>query len=317
MSVGADGAGPKRTVRPDCDVIVEEERQVVGNEILPGDAQIKRVPVVKLGAHLVEGLLGNCNGGVVCSLAEHVVPCGIRHVLRANAKGATRAAVERASLEEMRDRVVRHVDCRVRQRLDEILFVPRNTRSKTIRARARPLVQPVERLAEVVHRIVVKRLELVESKSDLLLPVLIAVVQIPLVAVGNNALVARARHDLLLRLKVADSKTLIDHFLPDDRLCVLNPLALVLADKHDALSEALEIDHVLGLVEQIAVVLAPDLEVVACLDGAQIAKPRDLNDGDGLKRQDHFVADAILLAERWLLDEVAEGGVVIRGIRRH
>ena len=112
---------------PDGDMVQKAEGQVVGEQILPGDSQVERVPIGELVAHHVEVLLGDLAVLRVLLLpAEDVVPDLGGHVLGGDVEQPVLVALQ-IGLEEVRDGVVRHVDGRVGEGLDEVLGVPRDS----------------------------------------------------------------------------------------------------------------------------------------------------------------------------------------------
>ena len=94
-------------------------------------------------------------------------------------------------------------------------------------------LQPVESGLEVASGLVVIRLQLLESLAGLLLPRLVGIVQVPLVAQSNDALVVRARNDGLLGLLVQLGLFLLDHLGLDLLLDVLDLLVGVWAHDQD------------------------------------------------------------------------------------
>ena len=65
-------------------------------------------------------------------------------------KERTRCTSIHISLQQMRDRVVRHVYCRVRERFYQILLIPRQLRTEAVAPRTRVLMEPVYTLCKVV-----------------------------------------------------------------------------------------------------------------------------------------------------------------------
>jgi hypothetical protein len=84
----------------------------------------------------------------------------------------------------------------------------------------------------------------------------------------------------------------------------------MIADEEDALLEARLLDELLRLLEELAVVLRLDLELLAERHRRLLALARDVDDLDD-GEVDHRVRDALLLAELRLLLEVAERRLVV------
>mmetsp|Transcript_41491 Transcript_41491/g.123989 ORF Transcript_41491/g.123989 Transcript_41491/m.123989 type:complete len:208 (-) Transcript_41491:1673-2296(-) len=202
MAVGAERARPV-LAREDGGVRVEAEAQVVLDEVLSRHAQIKGVPVLKLAAHLCQGLLANRAVARQLLAQEDVVPHLVGHVLWLDrAAGGARLAVHVALLQHVRHRVVGHVDGRIGERLDEEVLVPRHARAQTKGPRARPLLQPSKARNKLVLGLVAVRLQLIERLARQRAPLILAIRQVPLVGERHHAIIARARHDGLLRFAV-------------------------------------------------------------------------------------------------------------------
>ena len=99
-----------------------------------------------------------------------------------------------------------------------------------------------------------------------LAPGVLAVLEVPLVGERDDALVAGARHHLLLGLGVDDGAAVGNHDVSNLLLDELHGFALVRAE-HDPVGETLEVGLPLGLLELDLLVLALDLELLAH-DGA-------------------------------------------------
>mmetsp|Transcript_2683 Transcript_2683/g.6002 ORF Transcript_2683/g.6002 Transcript_2683/m.6002 type:complete len:804 (-) Transcript_2683:561-2972(-) len=330
VAVGADALGPL-LLREDGAVVVQEEREVVLDQVLARHAQVDGVPVRELLLHAVEGLLGD--GSVLREglLEHHVVEHLLRQILSSDVALARDRAVEGPRLQDVREGVVRHVDRRVGERLDHELLVPGEQRPEAEGAGAAPLAEPAERNVEprlCVFRVVVHAPGR-DMLRDLRPPSLLAVLNVPLVGKGNDALVARARHDLLLRLRVDVREVLGQHLRLDLRLGILDRHTLAVPDGELPLVEPELVTLRLGEQERRLVVLRGHLVLLACHHGGDVgddrlgallgivALVRDRDNRDDLERQHPLVLDAVLLAERGLLLEVHERDVVIRRVRGH
>lgn len=250
-------------------------------------------------------------------------------------------------MEKMSDSVVRHVDGRVRKRLNEELRVPRNPRTKTVASRARPLLEPSEDtlesisgLGEVgVHsskepegdhkgkskkeskRFLASRTGMAEraieretaySRLSGLPPLLFSVVNVPLVDERDDTLLSTPAHDEALRLGVLEGQSLTDEKVSNLGLGRLDRLAIKLSVAHRSVEEALLVGDILGLEEKLGVLLRLDLELLAerrC-DEVTVSGRRD--DGQDLEL-DPLGGD---LVEFGLLLEVHVGCVIVGRVGR-
>ena len=112
------------------------------------------------------------------------------------------------------------------KRFNDELLVPRYSRTETGGSRAAPLFQPFEDQLELGLRLGVVGVELVghDVILDLVFPSFFTVVEEPLVAESDDTLLTGTCDDLLLRLVVRNSGTIIDHLLSDDWLGKLDLL---------------------------------------------------------------------------------------------
>mmetsp|Transcript_10726 Transcript_10726/g.38087 ORF Transcript_10726/g.38087 Transcript_10726/m.38087 type:complete len:780 (-) Transcript_10726:298-2637(-) len=300
---------------PNRRVVIQRECEVVLDQVLPADPQVKGVPVVELRLHGVQGLRRDARVRRQVPEPEHVVPHRVGQAFRLDFRLVL--AVHLPALQDMRNGVVRHVYRRVRERLDEKFLVPGHQRPEAEGPGAGPLPHPAQGVLEGVPDLVhLKDRHVREAIPRLLQPALLAVLQVPLVRQRHNALVPTSAHHLLLGLKVNDGITRTQEVLLDQRLGVLDLLAGVLAHRHHTLGETLEVGHLLGLLELSLVVLALDLEHCADLLGGSVPKLWDGQHGNHLKGQDVLVLDSELLAELGLLLQVAQAHVVIGGVAR-
>ncbi len=170
-------------------VHVHAEGEVVRDEVLARRAQIHRVKVAELATkHLGLGL-GHARVGRERSIAQDVVPHLVRQLVGLDANGAHLAAVRNAALEVVCNGVVGHVDGRVAQRFHQVLRIPRQLGAETVRARTRPLLEPVDGALEGVAHLGAVGVHLRDQLARLRLPRLLAVVHVPLVAQRHDALV--------------------------------------------------------------------------------------------------------------------------------
>mmetsp|Transcript_4295 Transcript_4295/g.14240 ORF Transcript_4295/g.14240 Transcript_4295/m.14240 type:complete len:593 (-) Transcript_4295:1642-3420(-) len=200
---------------PDGRVVVEAHRQVVPDQILPGDPEVHRVPVPKLPSHLI--YLGRRLLRPRPVLQEDVVPGLVRHCGRRDETPFSFGSVEVVgSLKDVGNGVVCHVDRRIRQGLDDPLRIPGDLRAEAEEARAGPLAHPAEGVLELGEVLGVVGLEArVDVGLDLLSPFGFAVLEVPLVRVGDDAGIARPRNDFFFRLEVEDRFFGPEHVLLD------------------------------------------------------------------------------------------------------
>mmetsp|Transcript_1029 Transcript_1029/g.3689 ORF Transcript_1029/g.3689 Transcript_1029/m.3689 type:complete len:473 (+) Transcript_1029:738-2156(+) len=316
VAVRADALRPALgLVGPDGGVVEDGERQVVGKEVLSGGAHVHGVPEVELLAQLGQhGLLDAAVGGVG-GAEEYVVVHLARHLLRRDPGAALRLAVD-VTLEEVRDRVVGHVDRRVAQRLDQPLLVAGQLRAQAVGTRAGPLVQPVDRPCQLLLRLGVERLHLLQSLLGGRLPLLVTVVEVPLVGDSDDALVSRAGDDLSVRLVEGRGKVVGDKLGDDGLLAVLDHLPSELADEHLALVESALVRLILGVEELLRVLGAGDLVLLVRSDGREVAERR-LDDGLDLDLGHPALLHAQVVPDLLLVLEELEVRVVIHRVARH
>ena len=146
-----------------------------------------------------------------------------------------------------------------------------------------------------------------------LLPILIGVVDVPLLAEADDADIAGTRHHVASRFVVEQRVTVVDEFLSDEVLGLCDFGALEVADDHGALVEALLVGLVLGLLQQFLVVLRLDLQLLAEGDRSEVSVGGRMDQFNRLQIH-HLFGDAVLLAEGFFVPEVAGGHPIIGGV---
>mmetsp|Transcript_6261 Transcript_6261/g.10189 ORF Transcript_6261/g.10189 Transcript_6261/m.10189 type:complete len:687 (-) Transcript_6261:112-2172(-) len=293
---------------------------MVTDQILARNSQVHGVPVLELVAHLHQLLLGHGAALLgVSTLAEHEVPALGSQVFGLDTEGSNLRAVDAVSMEQAGNGVVGHVDGGVGQRLDDVLSVPGEGSAETLGSGAAPLLEPVDDQVELVLSLGVESVEVVrvEVLANELLPLIFSVLQEPLVAACNQALVTGSGDNLTFGLVVRAGKVLFVEVLLNLRLGVLNALASGNSDEELALIESLEVNLILGDLEQVLIFLRLDLEVVNELNSRHVSELGDVDDGKGLERHAPLLLHAELLADVLLGLEVAESSPVVGRIGRH
>jgi hypothetical protein len=145
------------------------------------------------------------------------------------------------------------------------------------------------------------------SQLGLLKPGRLSVVEVPLIAKGDDALVGATTHDEVLRLRVGEGEIPGDHVLPNLGLGVLNLASLEGTDDHGSLVETLLVGELLGLGELLDVLGGLNPELLHEGLGGKVAVGRGGEDGDGLKSNPGGI-DAVVLG---LLLEIERGDVVV------
>ena len=87
----------------------------------------------------------------------------------------------------------------------------------------------------------------------------------PLIAESNDARIPCPRNYLSLRLEIGSCHVIVDHHLPDNRLCILDQLALDirLSNNHLALIESFEVYFFFDLCQLFLVLLGGNLHLLA------------------------------------------------------
>ena len=95
MAVSADALGPVLLVE-DCNVVVDEEGQVIRNQILPRHSQIERIEVSEFATELLEIFLGDVRvGWELFGFGKNVFPNLIGQLLGLDVQQARFASIQR------------------------------------------------------------------------------------------------------------------------------------------------------------------------------------------------------------------------------
>mmetsp|Transcript_34883 Transcript_34883/g.80805 ORF Transcript_34883/g.80805 Transcript_34883/m.80805 type:complete len:627 (+) Transcript_34883:1067-2947(+) len=331
-AVGVEATRPEvGPLVPYCSVVVEGHSEVVANEVLAAHTKVHRVPVLELSLELIEDRRRDIGREVKIAAHENVIENLVVQLLRGHSarRGIVTTKVIRA-LEEGSDGVVGHVDRGITQRLNYPLVIPRKLSSEPKETRARPLLQPAKGLVELVEdllRVRRKGVGVVHVISDPVLPLLVAILQVPLVRHSHHTLLARTALNELLRLEVDQSSTLINHVLLLLGFGDRDLLALVRPHKHLTEAETSVVSFLLRFVKILTVSRVLNLELLRPVLGAPVAAPGllavlgrdgDVDDIDDIERLVHLGCDTVsLLVVVGLALNVPEGNEIIRGVRRN
>ena len=251
VAVAVNAFGHHLVVVPHGGVVVQAHGQMISDQVLARDPQVKWVPVLELVPHFVQVLLRHLEVGRVSAFFEDVVPALVAHVFGLNSEGSRLAAVEGTALEQVGDRVVSHVDRGIGEGLDQECVVPWEHSAQTLRPSAPPLLEPVENQVEFMLGLGVVGVEAgtAEVSSDLLLPLVLSVLEEPLVATGNDAVITGSRHNFALWFIVWNAQVLSLKLFLDQGLGFLNGDTFGNTYEHLALVESLEVGLVFGLLQ--------------------------------------------------------------------
>jgi hypothetical protein len=112
------------------------------------------------------------------------------------------------------NRVEGEVDGAVGQGLNQILLVEGQFGSQAKRSRASPFLQPVDGIDQLVVQGLIIALEvLLDMIQHSLLPILVGIVDVPLVARLDDTDISRTRDNMTIGFVVDQSFSFVDHFL--------------------------------------------------------------------------------------------------------
>lgn len=132
-------------------MVVEEESEMVGNEIFTGYTSIEGVPILKRMAKTFER--GSGDGSLQNRFSEKdIIPDFVNHVFGGYIGGPKCGSFD-VRVEEVCNGVIGHINCRIRERFDDILGIPRKPGTKTVRSSASPLIEPVKCMLEIMSRL--------------------------------------------------------------------------------------------------------------------------------------------------------------------
>mmetsp|Transcript_21945 Transcript_21945/g.62701 ORF Transcript_21945/g.62701 Transcript_21945/m.62701 type:complete len:469 (+) Transcript_21945:1730-3136(+) len=294
---------------------------MIVDQVLPGNAEVHRVPESEFFPHPLQQILRDLGVGHLTIEVDEVPDLVVQVLWFNRTQRASTLAVQGLVLQEVAHRVIRHVDRTVGQGFDEELLVPRDFRAEAERSAASPLLQPRDGVPKRLldPRVVSLEIAAVQVVLNLLLPRLLAILEVPLVDRGDNALVTAAPDDLLLRLGVKECLAVGDHLVPEGKLGLLDGSALEGAVRHDALIEPKFVAGIMCLLQLLLVLLRLHPQLLAHVlsgHGADLAVDLDIDDGHELERLDPLRLDAEVLALPGL-HEVHKSGVIVGRIAWH
>mmetsp|Transcript_1653 Transcript_1653/g.3816 ORF Transcript_1653/g.3816 Transcript_1653/m.3816 type:complete len:622 (-) Transcript_1653:58-1923(-) len=306
--------GPNfRFVFPYSRVIVERHRQVVWNKILCTHSKVHWIPIPELVLHFVQSFLGNFAVGRQLTLSIDVIKDALGQIRRINFfwRLFLVAIQVVGPLQNVRDCVICHVDCTVRQTLNHPRCIPWQIRPEPKLTRAGPFLQPpndvfISRQRRCIVRVKVSAFQNMLSHGTG--PRLFAIRQVPLVRGGDNAFVIRSRHNTRFGFKVKTSLTGIDHFLLDNGFRVAHFLSLVWTIRHDSNGETFQVGLILGLSKLLGVVGRFDFEFLAHVHSRRISISFNLDNGNDGEGHDHVIGNVVF---------GSKVGFVLQSLERH
>lgn len=220
------------------------------------------------------------------------------------------------TLEQMWDSIEGKVNCTVWQRLNQKLLIKRHLSTKSKGSRTSPFSQPVDSVNQIIMKSFTVAFEVFLNMIEhSLFPILVSIVEIPLIAVAYNANIAWSRDHVSSRLVINKSISSVNQFFSNQTLGLSNFSSFKITNQHYTFMETFLISFVFCLLQKLFVILALYLQSLAKSDSCLITN-WSLNERDRLS-SNHLFCNSILLTESLLISEIASSHPIIRGITRH
>src|SRR6266581_300114 len=316
--VHAEPAGPE-LLREDGGVSEQAECHVVLDQVFPGVPQVERVPIRELASEVLDHFhvqaQARCDGLRTSAPEEQKIEERVVEAL-----GPRDLGTQVPALKGVGDCVIRHVDRRVAQGLDDPVRIPWENRPQAAVVGARPISKPVGHVVEPLPQRLGVQVHRGNRSVDLRFP--------RRIGIGEEPLVVHDLHDLGRQAPTDDDATRLVHqvglafrrqLLPNFVFGDLHPDAGVGAAvlvQHAAVEAGL-VDLGLRLLEFLAVLLVPNPEAIDDLDAGQRPPSRRADDRDRLDRLDPLRVQIVLVQESVVVLQIPQGDVVVRRVRRH
>ncbi len=221
------------------------------------------------------------------------------------------------SLQVMADCIIGEIDSTIWERLNKVLFVKRELSSQPKRSWASPFLQP----PDSIHQIVMKDFTicfecLFNMIENSFLPVLISIVDVPLIAEANNAGIPASWNNISSRLVVYQGITPIYQLFSHQAFCIQYFTSFVVTDNHDSLVETFLVWLILCLLKELLIVLTFYFVLFAQSNSNQITVSWCLDERNGLQVH-HLFSNVVLLPQCFFVSQVRGSHPIIRGITRN
>jgi hypothetical protein len=219
---------------------------VILDKIFGWASEIERVPIKERLTALIQFILGYFAWLIILSQKD-VVPEIVGQILSFDAQETRNWSLD-ISLQQMRNSVKRKVNRAVWQRFNQELLVKRHFGTQSKRSRTSPFSQPVYSVDQIIMESLAVALEvLLHMAQHSLFPVLVGVVEIPLVAVADYTDITRSRNDVASRLVVNKGISSIDQLLSDQTFGICNFGSFEVTNQHHSFMEPFFVSLILCL----------------------------------------------------------------------
>lgn len=208
---------PEFRIVPNSDVVVQSHGQMIFYQIFSWTPQIHWIPIQERFSNFIQFVLRDLLWSVLLS-EQNKVPEIRSDVFMSDTQNTNFRAVQIA-LQQVSEGIKGKVNGWVRQWFNQILVIKRQFSTQTERSGATPLLQPVDSINQVIMQDLTVALELsLNVVQNLLLPLFMSIVNVPLLTVGNDTFITRTRNDFSSRLEIFQGQTCFDQIFSDQIL---------------------------------------------------------------------------------------------------
>lgn len=156
------------------------------------------------------------------------------------------------------------INCRVRQRFYQVLWIKRKFCSQPKRTWTAPFFEPVYSVNQIVVKSLTIAFELrLHIIEDLFLPLFMTVVNVPLFAISNHTFISRSGNNLSSRFEILQSVIRIYQLFSDQVLSVCYFCSLVISNDHSSFVKSFFVTLFFSLIQQSTIILTFNLQVFA------------------------------------------------------
>jgi hypothetical protein len=216
----------------------------------------------------------------------------------------------------MRNSVVGTIDIAVRNRFYDILLIKRQSCAQAMRTRASPLSQPFDGVPNLVVKGLTAAYEFsLNVFHQLPLPFLISIVDVPLVAIGNNTLLIGPGKDISVGFIVLECFIIFDENIPDFSFHFRYFSSFELTNQKHSFMEALFIGLVLCHFQKFFILLAHNFHPLADCTSDHITIAWHIYDFNRLN-VGHFLCNVKLFSHFFLSLNFFHCYPIVRSITR-
>lgn len=303
---------PEFRIIPDSYVIIKSHSQMIFNQIFSWASQIHWIPIKERLSNLIQFILRDFFRSILFS-QQYEIPEIWCNILMSDTQNTNLWTVQ-ISLQQMGKSIECKVNCWIWQWFNQILIVKRQFSTQTEWSWTSPLFEPVNSINQIVMENFTVTFELsLNIIQYFLLPLLMTIVDIPLITISYNTLFTRSWNDLSSRFVIFKSRTIFDKFTSNEVFSLSNFLTFVVSNNHCSLMESFFIALVFSLIQKYSIILTLNFKIFTNFQCWQITISWYIYNFNWIQIN-HLLGNSIFLSHWGFFSQIWNGHPIVRWI---